>query len=77
MASSIRQLNGSVLSPSRGRVATKPEPWSDVLKRYAVDEVVAVTTWDQSAIWNELAEACADRGADFSPAGGDAQAQGR
>ena len=30
-----------------------------------MDEVVAVTTWDQSAIWNELAEACADRGLIF------------
>jgi len=43
----------------------EPEAWSDVLKRYSVDEVVAVTTWDQSAIWNELSEACADRGVIF------------
>jgi lipopolysaccharide/colanic/teichoic acid biosynthesis glycosyltransferase len=41
------------------------EPWSDVLKRYAVDEVVAVTAWNQTAMWNELAEACADRGVIF------------
>jgi lipopolysaccharide/colanic/teichoic acid biosynthesis glycosyltransferase len=64
VASSIRQLNGSSLSPSLEELR-QPEPWSDVLKRYAVDEVVAVTTWDQSAIWNELAEACADRGLIF------------
>jgi lipopolysaccharide/colanic/teichoic acid biosynthesis glycosyltransferase len=42
-----------------------PEPWSDVLKRYAVDEVVAVTAWNQAALWNDLAEACADRGVIF------------
>ena len=64
MASSIRQLNGTALSPPNGE-SEQPEAWSDVLRRYAVDEVVAVTTWDQSAIWNELAEACADRGLIF------------
>jgi lipopolysaccharide/colanic/teichoic acid biosynthesis glycosyltransferase len=56
-------MNG-ITSPSQERLP-EPEAWSDVLKRYAVDEVVAVTTWDQSAIWNELAEACADRGLIF------------
>ena len=63
MATSIRQLNGSLSSSPK--VAAQPEAWSEVLKRYAVDEVVAVTAWDQSAIWNELAEACADRGVIF------------
>ena len=64
MASLIRQLNGGLVAPSEGDSA-QAEAWSDVLKRYSVDEVVAVTTWDQSAIWNELAEACADRGVIF------------
>ncbi len=64
MAGSIRQLNGGVVAPPE-EVVERAEPWSDVLKHYSVDEVVAVTTWDQSAIWNELAEACADRGVIF------------
>jgi lipopolysaccharide/colanic/teichoic acid biosynthesis glycosyltransferase len=64
MATSMRQLNGSSPSPVRSN-SDKPEAWSDILKRYAVDEVVAVTSWDQSAIWNELSEACADRGVIF------------
>jgi lipopolysaccharide/colanic/teichoic acid biosynthesis glycosyltransferase len=64
MASSIRQLNGTLLSTA-GAESGKSETWSEVLKHYAVDEVVAVTTWDQASIWNELAEACADRGLIF------------
>lgn len=64
MATSIRQLKSSSWLPLDGK-AEQLEAWSDVLKRYAVDEVVAVTTWNQSAIWNELAEACADRGMIF------------
>ncbi len=64
MATSIRQLNSSLLSPVLGQ-SEQAEAWPDVLRRYSVDEVVAVTTWDQSAIWNELAEACADRGLIF------------
>ena len=64
MAISIRQLSSSSLAPVL-REPAQPQPWSDVLKRYAVDEVVAVTAWDQSAMWNELAEACADRGVIF------------
>jgi lipopolysaccharide/colanic/teichoic acid biosynthesis glycosyltransferase len=64
VASSIRQLNGGLVTLSEGDSA-QAEAWSDVLKRYSVDEVVAVTTWDQSAIWNELAEACGDRGVIF------------
>ena len=62
MASTFRQLNPIGTS---SEISQSPEAWSDVLKRYAVDEVVAVTTWDQSAVWNELAEACADRGLIF------------
>jgi hypothetical protein len=49
VASSIRQLNGGLVTLSEGDSA-QAEAWSDVLKRYSVDEVVAVTTWDQSAI---------------------------
>ena len=64
MATSIRQLNSSLIAPSPPKLG-RPDTWSDVLKHYAVDEVVAVTEWDQSAIWNELAEACADRGVIF------------
>lgn len=64
MAISIRQLNSSLISPAQLEL-DQAEAWSDVLKRYAVDEVVAVTEWDQSAIWNQLADACADRGVIF------------
>src|SRR5216684_6115124 len=64
MATSVPQLNRSSLSPLHAE-SEQPEAWSDVLKRYAVDEVVAVTMLDQSAIWNDLAEACADRGVIF------------
>ncbi len=64
MATSIRQLNGSSLPTLRAQ-SEQPELWPDVLRRYAVDEVVAVTAWDQSVMWNELAEACADRGVIF------------
>jgi lipopolysaccharide/colanic/teichoic acid biosynthesis glycosyltransferase len=45
--------------------ADQPKTWPEVLKQYAVDEVVAVSAWDQSGIWNELAEACSDRGVIF------------
>ena len=67
MATSIRQLSSSSLAPaSLEKASAQPEAWSDVLKRYAVDEVVAVTGgWNQSAIWDDLAEACADRGVIF------------
>jgi len=64
-------LGASIRSPLPGDPSqpdTRPqarEAWSDVLRRYAVDEVVAVTTWNQSTIWDELAEACADRGVIF------------
>lgn len=64
MATSIRQRNGSLTDPAELKCGPS-EAWSEVLKRYAVDEVVAVTDWDRSAIWNELAEACADRGVIF------------
>ena len=30
-----------------------------------MDEVVAVSAWNQAALWNDLAEACADRGVIF------------
>src|SRR5262245_62155724 len=63
MATSIRQLNNS-LSPLSPQL-DHPEEWSELLKRYAVDEVVAVTEFDQASIWNELADACADRGVIF------------
>src|ERR1700689_1175172 len=71
VGTSIRQFNLSPRSPLHEELqapeASPPErePWSDVLRRYAVDEVVAVTAWNQAAIWNELAEACADRGVIF------------
>ena len=67
VATSIRHLSSSSLAPTPLEEASvQPEAWSDVLKRYAVDEVVAVTGgWNQSAIWNDLAEACADRGVIF------------
>jgi lipopolysaccharide/colanic/teichoic acid biosynthesis glycosyltransferase len=64
VATSIRQLNGSsllLLHPE----AERPEAWSNILNSYAVDEVIAVAAWDQAASWNELAEACADRGVIF------------
>ena len=64
MANTVRQLNSSAV-PIPQSDSEEPQAWSDVLKRYAVDEVVAVTPWDQSAIWNDLAEACADRGVIF------------
>jgi lipopolysaccharide/colanic/teichoic acid biosynthesis glycosyltransferase len=64
MASSIRQMTSSMASPTEGD-SEQTEVWSDVLKRYAVDEVVAVTAWDELAIWSELAEACSDRGVIF------------
>jgi len=43
------------------------EPWAQVLKGYVVDEVVAVSPWQVSSAseWNELAEACSDRGIIF------------
>jgi lipopolysaccharide/colanic/teichoic acid biosynthesis glycosyltransferase len=47
------------------RESEEPQSWSEVLKHYTIDEVVAVTTWDQSVLWNELADACADRGLIF------------
>ena len=66
MATSIRQLSSSSLAPAPlEETSAQPEAWSDVLQRYAVDEVVAVSGWNQSAIWNDLAEACADRGVIF------------
>src|ERR1700683_5288677 len=78
MATSIRQLSSSAITPrpeeppqpeaylAQPEAYLKdPEPWSDVLKRYAVDEVVAVTAWNQAALWDELAGACADRGVIF------------
>ena len=65
MATSIRQFNTSSLEPASPQNHPRPEPWSEVLKRYAVDEVVAVTGWNQATIWNDLAEACADRGVIF------------
>ena len=68
MATSIRQLSSSPPAPRRDeREASpqQPEAWADVLKRYAVDEVVAVSAWSQAARWDELAEACADRGVIF------------
>lgn len=64
MASSIRQIKPGTPAPGEPNVVA-PKTWSEVLKRYAVDEVVAVSTWDQSAIWNELSEACSDRGVIF------------
>ena len=65
MATSIRQLNSNSLEPLNSDRTGQPEPWSEILKRYAVDEVVAVTGWNQASIWNDLAEACADRGVIF------------
>jgi lipopolysaccharide/colanic/teichoic acid biosynthesis glycosyltransferase len=64
MATSIRHLNPGTpaLVHSDG---DQPKTWPEVLKQYAVDEVVAVSAWDQSAMWNELAEACSDRGIIF------------
>jgi lipopolysaccharide/colanic/teichoic acid biosynthesis glycosyltransferase len=64
MASSIRHLSEPLLLPANAE-SGHSTAWSEILKRYRVDEVIAVTTWDQSAIWNELAEACADRGLIF------------
>jgi lipopolysaccharide/colanic/teichoic acid biosynthesis glycosyltransferase len=64
MATSIQQLKASTLAQAEANVIP-PKTWPEVLKHYAVDEVVAVSAWDQSAIWNELAEACADRGVIF------------
>ncbi len=65
MSRSVRQPSSSSSLVQQQAQLEHPEVWSDVLKRYAVDEVVAVTAWDQSAIWNQLAEACADRGVIF------------
>jgi len=45
--------------------AQGPGAWSNILKSYAVDEVIAVAAWDQATAWTELAEACADRGVIF------------
>ena len=64
MATSIRQLSSNAVAPLLDE-RQSPEAWSDVLKRYAVDEVVAVSAWNQAALWNDLAEACADRGVIF------------
>jgi lipopolysaccharide/colanic/teichoic acid biosynthesis glycosyltransferase len=64
MASSIRQLKPATVAPVEAN-SPAPESWSEVLRQYQVDEVVAVSAWDQSAIWNELSEACADRGVIF------------
>ncbi len=63
MANSIRQLSSN--ASSLQAEAEPTNPWSAVIKNYAVDEVVAVTAWNQSALWSELAEACADRGVIF------------
>jgi lipopolysaccharide/colanic/teichoic acid biosynthesis glycosyltransferase len=71
VGTSIRQFSASSRAPLQSEPQAPnvwppdTEPWSDVLKRYAVDEVVAVTAWNEAAIWNELAEACADRGVIF------------
>ena len=65
MATSIRQISSNPIAQVVRETDAAPEPWSEILKRYAVDEVVAVTGWDQSAMWNELAEACTDRGLIF------------
>lgn len=64
MATSPSELNPGALALLQSDAA-EPESWSAVLKRYAVDEVVAVTALDRSGDWNELAEACADRGVIF------------
>ena len=64
MATSIRQMNSALLTSSSAG-SDQSKSWSEVLKGYMIDEVVAVTTRDQSAIWNELAEACSDRGLIF------------
>jgi lipopolysaccharide/colanic/teichoic acid biosynthesis glycosyltransferase len=64
MASSIRQLKPASLTRVEASLPD-PKTWSEVLKQYPVDEVVAVSAWDQSAIWNDLSEACADRGVIF------------
>ncbi len=41
------------------------EAWSAVLKGHVVDEVIAVSSWEESANWTDLAAACADRGITF------------
>src|SRR5258708_23793023 len=64
MATSMRQLKARALAAVQADVA-QPRAWSEVLKHYAVDEVVAVSAWEQTPGWNELAEACADRGVIF------------
>jgi lipopolysaccharide/colanic/teichoic acid biosynthesis glycosyltransferase len=64
VATPIQQLKANSATASPLEVQ-QPEAWSDVLKRYAVDEVVAVSSWNQTAIWTDLAEACADRGVIF------------
>ena len=63
MATSVRQLNTGTLMPVQSD--DQPKAWSEVLKQYSVDEVVAVSAWEQGAVWSELAEACADRGVIF------------
>src|SRR5579862_2030553 len=65
MATSFRHLNNNAVDSITSERDGQPEPWSEVLKRYGVDEVVAVTGWNQASIWNDLAEACADRGVIF------------
>ena len=64
MATSIRQRNSSTLALVQAD-AGRPKAWSDVLKHYAVDEVVAVSAWEHPAALNELANACAERGVIF------------
>lgn len=65
MATTIRSKGAIRADPDND--FTGSQHWCQVLKSYVVDEVVAVSPWSESsaAVWDELAEACADRGIIF------------
>ena len=54
------QANGNGSSGGSGQ-----ERWAAVINRYVVDEVVAVSPWQQAALLDDLASACAERGVIF------------